>query len=150
VNTEIPGLLPNRLLASLSRTDASLLGPWLKLVSYEQGSILNEPGDEIEHIYFPHSGMISLLAVMKDGKAIETATVDKEGVVGAMAGLGLHVTLTRAVVQVPLVTSQVAAVPFRKAVQTSHGLRELIARYNEALLVQVLAHVSLLRPEADS
>jgi hypothetical protein len=34
--------------------------------------------EEIEHIYFPHTGMISLLAVLKNGKAIETATVGRE------------------------------------------------------------------------
>ena len=41
-------------------------------------------------IYFPSGGMFSLLAVMRDGKAIETATVGREGVIGAMAGLGLY------------------------------------------------------------
>jgi hypothetical protein len=39
---------------------------------------------------FPQSGMLSLFAVMQDGKAIETATVGREGLVGGMAGLGLY------------------------------------------------------------
>ena len=51
--------------------------------------MLTEAGDEVDQIYFPHYGMLSLLAVLRDGKAIETATVGREGVVGAMAGLGL-------------------------------------------------------------
>jgi hypothetical protein len=43
--------------------------------------------------------MISLLAVMLDGRAIETATVGPEGVFGVMAGIGVHKTLAKAVVQ---------------------------------------------------
>ena len=127
----------NRLLASLSRADASYLTPALIVGTFEQGRVLVEPGDETEHIYFPHTGMISLLAVMQDGKAVETATVGNEGVVGAMAGIGLHIALTRAVVQTPLVASHIAAVQFRKLVQTSDALRNLVTRANEMLLGQV-------------
>lgn len=127
----------NHLLASLSRADAARLSPSLKVVSLEIGSLLAEPGDEIENIYFPHTGMVSLLAVMRNGSAIETATVGREGVVGAMAGFGLHVTLTRAVVQAPLVASRISAASFRKAVRASSGLRDLTMRANEALLAQV-------------
>ena len=140
--------LANRLLASLSRADATRLSPWFKVVSLEQGVVINEPGEEVERVYFPHSGMVSLLAVMQDGKAVETAIVGREGAVGAMAGLGLHVTLTRFVVQAPLVASEIAAVPFRKMVQTSDALRDLIVRNNEALLaqVQITAACNALHP----
>jgi hypothetical protein len=41
---------------------------------------LYESGNEVDEVYFPLSGMISLLVVMRDGKAIETATVGREGV----------------------------------------------------------------------
>jgi CRP-like cAMP-binding protein len=99
MKTETPGPSPNRILASLSQTDFSRLSPLLKNVSHEQGFVLQEPGDEVEHIYFPYAGMISLLAVLKEGRAIETATVGREGVVGATAGLGFHIALARAVVQ---------------------------------------------------
>jgi hypothetical protein len=47
--------------------------------------VLSEAGDEVDPVYFPHFGMLSLLAVLGDGKAIETATVGREGVVGATA-----------------------------------------------------------------
>ena len=70
--------------------------------SLSQGEVVYEAGAEVDHIYFPHNGMFSLLAVMRDGKAIETATVGREGVVGAMAGLGLYKSLVRVIVQLPL------------------------------------------------
>lgn len=137
MNTGLPSFKANLLLASLSEADVFRVVSSCKTVSLEQGAVLNEPGDEIENVLFPHIGMISLLAVMLDGKAVETASIGREGVVGAMAGFGLHSTLTRSVVQVPLVASQIAAASFRKAVQASDPLRNLIVRYNEVLLGQV-------------
>lgn len=137
MNTEEHGPPVNRLLAMLPRADAERLNPALTVVSLEPGIVLNEPGDEPERVYFPHTGMISLLAVMADGKLAETATVGREGVVGAMAGLGQHITQTRAVVQAPLVTSRIAVEPFRRAVHASLPLRDMIVRYNDALLGQV-------------
>ena len=138
----------NRLLASLPRVDAERLDTSTTTVLLSQFTVLNQPGDEIEHIYFPHSGMISLLVVMRDGEAVETATVGREGAVGMMAGLGLHITQTRTVVQVPLVASRIAAAQFRKAVQASVTLRDLIVRYNEVLLgqVQFVAACNALHP----
>jgi hypothetical protein len=54
-------------------------------------------------------GMLSLLAFLKDGKAIETAKVGCEGVVAAMAGLGPHNSLVRAVVQLPIGLTKISA-----------------------------------------
>jgi hypothetical protein len=82
-----------------------------------QGLVISEAGDEVADVFFPHDGMLSLLAVMRDGKAIETATVGREGVVGAMAGLGLHKSLVRMVVQLPMTASKISAVNFRKVVK---------------------------------
>jgi CRP-like cAMP-binding protein len=146
--TENYDLPADRLLASLSRAEASTLTPSLTVGSFEQGQVFAEPGDETEQVYFPHTGMISLLAVMQDGKAVETATVGNEGVVGALAGLGLHVALTRAVVQTPLIASHIAAAHFRKLVQASDALRNLVVRANEMLLgqVQMTAACNALHP----
>jgi CRP-like cAMP-binding protein len=78
----------NRLLAALRPSDLSLVQPHLKRTVLEQGTLLQEQDDRVECAYFPLSGMISLLAVMGDGQAIETAIVGREGTVGAMSGLG--------------------------------------------------------------
>jgi CRP-like cAMP-binding protein len=109
----------------------------LKELSLELGSLLQEASEPIEHIYFPHQGMISLLAVMSDGQGIETATVGSEGVVGAMSGFGIRRGFTRAVVQAPLVASRISSVQFHTAVQKSEGIRNLMVSYNEGLLAQV-------------
>jgi len=142
------GPLDNKLLASLPRDQFDRLLPHLSAVSLQQGIVLCEAGDEVDQIYFPHDGMLSLLAVLRDGKAIETATVGREGVVGAMAGLGLYKSLVRVVVQMPLTCSRIAAPHFRTAVAASETIRNLCIRYNEVLLSQarVTAACNALHP----
>jgi CRP-like cAMP-binding protein len=128
--------LDNKLLASLPRDHLERLLPHLVTITLPQGDVLVEAGDEVDHIYFPHSGMLSLLAVLRDGKAIETATVGREGVVGAMAGLGLYKSLVRVVVQMPMACSRIAAPHFRTVATSSDPVRNLCIRYNEVLLSQ--------------
>ena len=130
------GPLDNKLLSALPRGQFGLLAPHLTTHSLPQGLVLIEAGDEFEYVYFPHYGMISLLAVLKDGKAIETATVGREGVVGAMAGLGLYRSLVRGVVQIPIGLTRIPAVQFRKAASGSDAIRDLGIHYNEVLLSQ--------------
>jgi CRP-like cAMP-binding protein len=127
----------NRLLAALAPADHSLLAPHFKELSFELGMLLQEPGKPVEYVYFPHQGMISLLAVMSDGQGIETATVGSEGVVGAMSGFGIRQGLARAVVQAPLVASRISVGNFHTAFKKSEGIRDLMVSYNELLLAQV-------------
>jgi CRP-like cAMP-binding protein len=140
--------LDNKLLTSLPRDHYDRLLPNLSTVSLQQGVVLYEAGDEVDQVYFPHYGMLSLLAVLRDGKAIETATVGNEGVVGAMAGLGLYKSLVRVVVQMPVSVSKIAASHFRTAAASSEAIRNLCIRYNEVLLSQarVTAACNALHP----
>jgi CRP-like cAMP-binding protein len=127
----------NRLLAALPPADLSLLTPHMKDVVLEQGAVLQEPGERIDHVYFLHDGIISLLAVMQQGDAIETATVGREGAVGSLAGLGPRRSHTRDVVQVAGTASRISAARFRKAAEGSQAIRDVIVRYGEMLLIQV-------------
>jgi CRP-like cAMP-binding protein len=128
--------LDNKLLAALPRDHFDRLLPNLSTVVLQQGIVLCEAGDEVDQVYFPQYGMLSLLAVLRDGKAIETATVGREGVVGAMAGLGLYKSLVRVVVQMPVACTRIAASQFRTVAATSDPVRNLCIRYNEVLLSQ--------------
>src|SRR3954463_9858172 len=112
----------NLLLAGLAAVDLALLAPYLKEVVLEPGAVLQEPGELIDQVYFPHDGIISLLAVMRQGDAIETATIGYEGVVGSLAGLGQRRSHTRAVVQVAGAATRITAAHFHKAVQRSDAI----------------------------
>jgi CRP-like cAMP-binding protein len=127
----------NRLLATLPSADLTLLSPHLKDVVLEQGFVLQEQGESIKEVYFPIEGIISLLAVMRQGDAIETATVGREGAVGLLSGLGPRRSHTRAVVQVSGTALRIQASLFRKAAEGSPAIRDIIGRYGEMLLIQV-------------
>jgi CRP-like cAMP-binding protein len=148
-NFERPGhALDNKLLASLPRGLFDELVPHLTTAIFPQGLVLREPGDEISDIYFPHNGMISLLTVMRDGKAIEVATVGREGVVGAMAGFDLYRSLVRIVVQLPMAVSKMTSPHFRKVLASSDAIQKMSLQYNEVLLSQarVTAACNALHP----
>jgi hypothetical protein len=81
-------LRANRLLMALDGGDFALLSPHLKEVSLRQGQILQEQEALVEEVYFPLNGVISLISVLEGGELIETATIGREGAVGAFAGLG--------------------------------------------------------------
>jgi CRP-like cAMP-binding protein len=127
----------NRLLAALQPHDFALLLPHLKDFHFKQNTVLQEAGDPISFIYFPQSGMISVLASMQDGTAVETASVGREGAVGIMAGLGSRRAAGRAVVQVDGLSSQIAVAPFRAAADQSADIRDLIVRYNDAQMALI-------------
>lgn len=127
----------NHLLSSLPPAEYALLEPHLREVSLKQGTILTEQGESIEHIYFPHSGMVSVVIVLADGeKSVETATVGREGAIGAVAGLGPRVASARAIVQVAGSSSRMPARQFQAAVRQSAFLRDFVVRYQEMLLHQ--------------
>jgi CRP-like cAMP-binding protein len=127
------GASSNKLLDALPRKHFELLAKHLISVQLAQGTVLFEAGDEVDEVYFPQTGMISLLAVMRDGKTIETASVGREG---AMAGLGLHVSRVRAIAQLPLFASRIAAPQFRKAAEASKPIADMCILCNEVLLEQ--------------
>lgn len=127
---------PNQLLARLPAETFALIEPHASVVSLTQGTVVYQGGDEVEYVYFPHNGMMSLLAVMQNGKAIETATVGREGVIGAMAGLGLYTSMVRAVVQLPMTLSKISAARFRQVAASSKSVEMVCIRYNEILLTQ--------------
>jgi len=129
--------LGNGLLASLPHNDFRLLLP--HLISggpIAQGTVLTEAGDEIDQVYFPLSGMISLVIVMKDGKAIETATVGREGMFGAASGFDPYKSKVRGIVQVQMNAVRISSAQFRKAVAASRVLQRLCVSDTEALLAQ--------------
>src|SRR5262249_7395704 len=141
LNHQLPGV-SNRFLGTLPPHDFSLLAPHLRTVALERGTLLHEVGGEIERVYFPHSGMVSLVVVMQSGTTMETATVGHEGVIGASAGLGPRSDVGRPAVQSRGPAASISASQFQTAAAQSQALRDLIARYNDVLLAQVQQSVA--------
>src|SRR2546423_15510955 len=125
----------NRLLGALGAADFSLLAPHLKDFSLTLGNVLQEPGELFTQVYFPQVGMISLLAVMQNGTAVETATVGREGAVGAGAGFGSRIAPHRAVMQIEGVVSRIAGARFEAAADGNASIKDVVVRYGGVLLV---------------
>ena len=132
----------NRFLATLPPHDFALLAPHLRTVTLERGAMLHDAAEEIERVYFPHNGMVSLVAVMQSGATIETATIGRAGVIGASAGLGAKHSVGRAIVQLPGTAAWLSASQFHAAANGSQAIRDLIVRYNNLLLAQVQQSVA--------
>ena len=126
----------NKLLAELPPQDLQFLIPHFVTMKVAQGTILCEPGVDVDHVYFPMSGAVSLLVVMRDGKAIETGTVGREGVVGAICGIGPCKSQVRAIAQLPMFAGQIASTELRKAASSSKAIADLCVRCSEELLTQ--------------
>jgi CRP-like cAMP-binding protein len=109
----------------------------LRTGHFAQGTVLQEQGAQVAHVYFPLSGMVSLVYVMEDGHVVETAVVGREGTVGAFAGLGPWHALSRAIVQIPATIAVIPSSYFQAAVSQSERIRDLVLQYKEALLGQV-------------
>jgi CRP-like cAMP-binding protein len=132
----------NRFLATLPRHDFTLLASYLRKIPLEPGVILHDVGEQIERVYFPHSGMVSLVTVMRGGKMVETAIIGRAGVIGASAGLGARQTFTRAIVQLPGTAAWLRAARFQAAADESQAIRDLIVRYTDLLFAQVQQSVT--------
>src|SRR5258705_4661098 len=82
-----PGGIGNRLLAALPASDLDLLRPELEMVPLDQDALLSRAGDQIEYVFFPHSGAISLMIDMADGQTVATAAIGREAAVGLLSVL---------------------------------------------------------------
>jgi CRP-like cAMP-binding protein len=132
----------NRFLAILPPHDFSLLAPHLRTVTLERGVMLHEAAGEIERVYFPHSGMVSLVTLMQSGATVETATIGRAGVIGASTGLGARQSVARAIVQLPGTAAWLSAARFQAAANQSQAIRDLLVRYNDVLLAEVQQSVA--------
>jgi CRP-like cAMP-binding protein len=127
----------NRLLAALPTREYKRLQPHLEHIALELRQLLFEVDVPIEHVYFPENIVVSILAVMPDGSAVEVATAGREGMVGLPVFLGSDRMTAQAFVQVPGHAWRMSAAALREHSRRSPGLRALLERYTQALFTQV-------------
>ena len=132
----------NRLLESLSKEEFGLLAPQLSQIDLERGRLLYDPGDRIDYVYFPHDGVISLMTLMENGAAIESATIGREGALGLMAAVAPRQSLSRAIVQTPTRASRISAAALHEAWEKSPAIRDLVDRHTEALFGHAIQSVA--------
>jgi hypothetical protein len=78
----------NHILAALPPGDYRRVASKLEPAPFGKRQPLHEPEKRISHVYFPRTGVASIVARMSQGGTIEVATIGNEGVVGVSAYLG--------------------------------------------------------------
>lgn len=127
----------NRILASLPPADYQRVRSKLEPIAFRSGQHLHEADGPIAHVYFPRSGVASVVARMDEGGTVEVATIGNEGVVGLGAYLGDGSSPMEVFVQIPGDAVRMRADAFRHEVRAGGALRDGIRRYAQALLTQV-------------
>ncbi|MET0273447.1 MAG: Crp/Fnr family transcriptional regulator [Phenylobacterium sp.] len=130
------------MLAALPPEDYGLIAPYLAQADLERGRLLYDPGDPIETVYFPSDGVISLMTLMENGAAIESATIGREGALGLMAAVAPRQSLSRAIVQTPLRAARISAAALHEAWGKSPTIRMLVDRHTEALFGHAVQSVA--------
>jgi CRP-like cAMP-binding protein len=127
----------NLLLAALKREDYALLRPYLAEIRMKQKTILQQPGEPITHAYFPLSGMISMLAIVSTGEAIEIAAIGREGATGVRVGRRPDIAFAQAIVQLPGTALKIDIAKFQEAARGNMGLTDMATCANEIMAVNL-------------
>jgi CRP-like cAMP-binding protein len=128
-------IVKNRILRQLPTDELKSVQPWLVPKQLEPNAVLHEQGAVIDHIYFPLSGMISLLAVMQSGEAVETGIIGADGLFGGDAAINGYLS-SQATVQLDGTALMMPKSRFVDAYHAHPRLRNLVARYQSILLMQ--------------
>jgi len=127
----------NQMLAALPTADYERLLPHLEPVTLPLGLVVFESGSSLRHLYFPASGIVSLLYAMESGASTEIAVIGNEGVVGIALFMGGESTPSRAVVQSAGHGYRLKAAVLKKEFKLGGSLQYLLLRYTQALIAQM-------------
>jgi CRP-like cAMP-binding protein len=126
----------NRLLSTLPANEYELLAPHLKTVFFRLGDLLFQPGDNIQHVYFPTTCIVSLLTDLADGTGLEVGLVGSEGIVGVSAILGGSETKV-ATVQASGGAKVLNVAQLQEVFRKGGPLQTQLLRYTHALMTQI-------------
>jgi CRP-like cAMP-binding protein len=127
----------NQLLAALPSEDHERLRAGLEPVELPLGLVIFESGSKLRHLYFPSSGIVSLLYSMENGASTEIAVIGNEGAVGIALFMGGDSTPSRAVVQSAGRGHRLNAATVKAEFDRGGPLQHLLLRYTQALIAQM-------------
>jgi CRP-like cAMP-binding protein len=125
----------NHLLAALPDAELERLAPALEPVSLPRPTELEGANEEVEFVYFPTTGVASIVSIDESGETVDTAMIGREGVTGIPVFLGTGQTPMRTIVQVPLIALRVRAHVLRTELRREGRLVRLIQRHMQVVMV---------------
>lgn len=127
----------NAILNRLSDDHLKALLPKFNLVRLKLGDVLYEPGDKIEYVYYPTSGVISLLATFEDGTTVEAGLTGNEGMLGTACVLGADTTPHQALVQTSGEALRMTLRDLRAQIQEDGAFLAAMLTYTNLMFVMV-------------
>ncbi len=135
---QLPSAQPdNRLLARLPKAEYQRTSPKLQTVALPLKQVLYKARSPIDYVYFPSRGVVSAMTIMEDGRAIEVATIGREGMVGLIVFNGGDSSPNEIMVQVEGEGLRMRADVFQAESRRDGPLRRLLILYNTAYAMQV-------------
>jgi CRP-like cAMP-binding protein len=127
----------NLLLAALPATVYQQLLPQLEFMEMDLGHSLYESGGRLQHVYFPVTGIVSLLYVTAGGNSAELAVVGCEGMIGVSLFMGGETTPNRAVVQSACRAYRLPVSTLKAGFAEGGALQVILLKYTQALITQI-------------
>ncbi len=140
----------NRLLAALDPDDYAALEPYLHGVSLQQDQVLYEVGDPLRHATFPHNTVVSLVAVLKDGRSAEMAVYGREGALGLVSAMTASQSFGRYIVQASGTASRIELERLHEVISARPKVRQLVLHFAEAMMARVLQNVACNAVHSDT
>jgi CRP-like cAMP-binding protein len=128
----------NRLLLALPSSNLEQLMPELEHIRCHREQVLMDVDSSLEHVFFPDSGVVSVVAVYANGSIIEMATIGREGCAPVQAVFGAQRSSVRLLVQIPGSAAKMSRTAFTRAMGSMPSFRSLMYAYVQAFLEQVL------------
>jgi CRP-like cAMP-binding protein len=127
----------NRLIGGLPQKDQNRILERCEPVDLVFGTILCEPGEPYQHIYFPLAGFISLVAAVAGHQPLEMGLIGNEGMLGSTVVLGVNTVPLRGVVQGSGSALRLTAAQLRRELSLCPALRTTLNRYLFVLMAQL-------------
>ena len=134
---QIDEIQGNRLIAALEPAGRKRIERHLQPVELKLGAVVCEAGGLLKHAYFPQGSVLSLLTVLENGAAIETANIGREGAFGLFAAMYSRVSFNRCLVQLAGDMVRCPIALLEREFRDSEHVRNLFVSYSETLLSQV-------------
>jgi CRP-like cAMP-binding protein len=116
--------------------------PELEPIRCHRGQILMDADSSLDHVFFPDSGVVSVVAVYADGSIIEMATIGREGCTDVQAVFGAKSSSVRLLVQIPGDATRMSRAAFARAMASMPAFRSVMYAYVQAFLEQVMVSVA--------
>jgi CRP-like cAMP-binding protein len=128
---------PNQLLGALEPASRQRIDKHLEPVKLSLKAVVSEAGTQLKHAYFPQGCVLSLLTVLENGAAIETANIGREGAFGLFAAMYSRESFNRCIVQMEGALVRCPIGVLQEEFKQSEHVRDLFVSYSETLLSQV-------------